>query len=81
MRWTIETERKNDEFRLSLSLSHTCTRAHTHARALSLSVFLKKIASNKSVKFYVNETRKGGNVKRVANHLYVPVPLYHTSTW
>jgi len=75
MRWTIETERKNDEFRLSLSLSHTRT------RALSLSVFLKKIASNKSVKFYVNETRKGGNVKRVANHLYVPVPLYHTSTW
>ena len=75
MRWTIETERKNDEFRLSLSLSHTRTRAR------SLSVFLKKIASNKSVKFYVNETRKGGNVKRVANHLYVPVPLYHTSTW
>ena len=73
MRWTIETERKNDEFRLSLSLSHTHTR--------DLSVFLKKIASNKSVKFYVNETRKGGNVKRVANHLYVPVPLYHTSTW
>ena len=76
MRWTIETERKNDEFRLSLSLSHTRTRAR------SLSVFLKKIASNKSVKFYVNETRKGGNVKRVAIHLYVPpVPLYHTSTW
>ena len=33
MRWTIETERKNDEFRLSLSLSHT------HARAISLRLF------------------------------------------
>ena len=32
MRWTIETERKNDEFRLSLSLSHTRTRARTHTR-------------------------------------------------
>ena len=58
MRWTIETERKNDEFRLSLSLSHT------HMRAISLRLFKENCVQR--VKFCVNEARKGGKDRAVS---------------